>query len=199
MANIVFFVFLAATLIVCSPAVILQLRHIPSGKSLDHAGTVVMYVTFLLTWTIAFMDLCRSDAVTGSRTIGLAIFCSGAGIRTAAFWALGRMYSGSVNIQTGHILVRTGIYRVARHPLHLGLIVEIAGLALMAPAWTGAFCLVLACVFIVRRNQIEDAVLQRQFGPTARQYQAQVPGMNVCRWLWTRRCGHPGYKCGSIR
>ena len=79
-------------------------------------------------------------------------------------------------------LVTSGIYRVTRNPMYLGMALVLLGFAI----WTGnLLALALAPVFVVAitRFQIraEEAALRRLFGGAFDAYAAAVP-----RWLIRR-------------
>jgi protein-S-isoprenylcysteine O-methyltransferase Ste14 len=94
-----------------------------------------------------------------------------------AGWAraeLGRYWSGNVTLKEGHRLIRTGPYRIARHPLYTGFLTAALGSAISAAtgdAIVGFAIILAAIVFKLRR---EEALLTGEFGDEYRQYKTAV-------------------------
>jgi protein-S-isoprenylcysteine O-methyltransferase Ste14 len=92
------------------------------------------------------------------------------------FWsgvALGRQYSPEVTIQEDHHLITTGPYRVVRHPRYLGVMLVSTGVSLLFRSWAGlALCAPVLWV-LVDRIRDEEAVLEREFGPSWEAYRAR--------------------------
>lgn len=65
---------------------------------------------------------------------GAALVAAAAWLRWTGVKQLGRSFSAAVETHREHALVDTGLYRVIRHPLYLGLALLYAGLALFAGA-----------------------------------------------------------------
>jgi hypothetical protein len=75
-------------------------------------------------------------------------------------------------------LIQAGIYSVVRHPLHLGLIIQIVGLTLLGPLLVLIPLTIALTAVLIRRNRIEDEVLLKVFGAEAAEYQKRVVSMN---------------------
>ena len=61
----------------------------------------------------------------------LSVLLAGGGLGLAV-WArahLGRNWSGTVTVKQDHALVRTGPYRIVRHPIYTGLLLALIGTA----------------------------------------------------------------------
>lgn len=84
-----------------------------------------------------------------------------------ATWArihLGRYWSGIITLKEGHELIRTGPYRLARHPIYTGFIGGTFGSALSASTFEGWFALVLISLVFVLKSRREETLLTAQFG-----------------------------------
>jgi len=100
-----------------------------------------------------------------------AIFESGfvlalAGI-TLALWArlhLGRNWSDKFVLKVDHELIRSGPYAYLRHPIYSGVLLGVAGTAIVVGEWRGAiaFCMLLVNYSIKARR--EEKILSVQFG-----------------------------------
>ncbi len=79
-----------------------------------------------------------------------------------AVWArrhLGRNWSGEITIKVGHKLVRTGPYRVVRHPIYTAVLGMYAGSTVASGELHALLGLALAVLAYVRKLRREEAVL----------------------------------------
>jgi protein-S-isoprenylcysteine O-methyltransferase Ste14 len=93
-------------------------------------------------------------------------------------WAraiLGGNWSGSVTIKVGHELVRTGPYRLVRHPIYTGMIVALVGTALALDQWRGAASIVLLWISFTIKRLKEEQFMQQTFGTQYDDY-ARITG-----------------------
>jgi protein-S-isoprenylcysteine O-methyltransferase Ste14 len=105
---------------------------------------------------------------------GLLITCAGLGFAAFARVHLGRFWSGLPAIRMEHRIIRTGPYRIVRHPIYTGLLTAIAGTAIA----TGLFwviCLtgIVLLVFILK-IRMEERFLQEEFGEEYTRYRREV-------------------------
>ena len=118
---------------------------------------------------------------------GTILLTLGVGTRFVALGQLGVGYSGAIIIREDQALVRTGIYRLVRHPLQLALLVELLGMIVFTESWWLSPIWVLLAVVIHFRNMHEDQVLRESFGDQALEYQATTPGMNVLLHIFRQK------------
>jgi protein-S-isoprenylcysteine O-methyltransferase Ste14 len=83
-----------------------------------------------------------------------------------AIWAriaLGRYWSDKVVLQQHHRLIRSGPYAFMRHPIYSGVLLSVAGSAILLGEVRGllAFCVLLVNYVIKARR--EERLLERQF------------------------------------
>ncbi|WP_035805028.1 methyltransferase family protein [Kitasatospora mediocidica] len=122
----------------------------------------------------------------GGRTATLAgalvVLWAGAGFRLWAIRSLGRFFRGVVHVQADHQVVRSGPYRVLRHPAYTGALVAVLGLALTFGN-VASLVLLSGCnlLGVLYRIKVEEAVLSAELGDAYTQYAAQtarlVPGV----------------------
>jgi protein-S-isoprenylcysteine O-methyltransferase Ste14 len=131
----------------------------------------------LLFWVVPYLD--RHDFATfggdGVRWAGVAIFGLGCALRIWPMFVLGRRFSGLVAIQPGHELVTDGPYRFVRHPSYLGMMLALAGWALVFRSGVGLAATAVGLVVLGRRIEDEEALLASQFGSAWTDY---------CRRTW---------------
>lgn len=102
---------------------------------------------------------------------GLGLMFAGIAVRWTAIHALGAFFTGRVQIQEGHTLIRTGLYSRLRHPAYAGSLLAYVGLGLaFANWWTLAGSVLPYLVAIGYRIHVEEAVLRETFGPAYAQY-----------------------------
>jgi methyltransferase len=91
---------------------------------------------------------------------GAALFLAGEALRYSSMAALGGRWSTRVYALEGQPLVRRGPYRFLRHPIYLGVALELAGLTLAFGLWgTLVAVSVLNLLALRRRIRIEESAL----------------------------------------
>ena len=92
---------------------------------------------------------------------GIGVFLAAKLLKWWAILSLGRFWSFHVLVVPGAPLVATGPYRFLRHPNYVGLIGEIAGVALMMRApITGVLSAIVFGILLVARIRVEDRMLR---------------------------------------
>jgi methyltransferase len=100
-------------------------------------------------------------ACTTLVAIGVAVFLAGKLLKWWAILTLGRFWSFHVLVLPGVPLVTSGPYRLMRHPNYVGLMGEIAGVALMMRApFTGVASAVVFGALLIARIRVEDRLLR---------------------------------------
>lgn len=101
-----------------------------------------------------------------------------------AIWArrhLGSNWSGEITIKVEHQLIRTGPYRLLRHPIYTGLLAMYLGIAMVFGEWLSAVGLALAVFAYWRKIHLEEENLRIAFGDDYAAYcdatWALVPGI----------------------
>jgi len=113
-----------------------------------------------------------------------AVFFFGLGLVAAGLlftvWArvhLGRNWSGIVTVKQDHELVRSGPYGLVRHPIYSGLLLAIAGSAVVRGEWRGVLALVIAFVALWRKLRLEEAWMSETFGDQYADYRTRVAAL----------------------
>jgi len=112
----------------------------------------------------------------------VAIVWFGIGFRLWAIISLGRYFRGIVHIQEGHRVVRSGPYRVLRHPSYAGLLLALFGIALTF-ANLAAIVIYFAGILagVLYRIRVEERILLDGLGEDYAQYMREtdrlVPGV----------------------
>jgi protein-S-isoprenylcysteine O-methyltransferase Ste14 len=95
--------------------------------------------------------------------VGTLLVAAGVGLALWARWHLGRNWSSWVTVKEGHALVRSGPYRVVRHPIYSGLLLAIGSTALAIGEWRGPLAVALALLGFVLKIRLEEARMRATF------------------------------------
>lgn len=113
----------------------------------------------------------------------------GAAVLGAALWLfrrshadLGRNWSVTLKLRTEHAVVRTGVYRLVRHPMYSSfLLLGLAQALLLANWFVDAAGLAGAAVLVVCRMAREEAMMLDSFGRDYRAYMERTK--RIIPWL----------------
>jgi protein-S-isoprenylcysteine O-methyltransferase Ste14 len=114
-------------------------------------------------------------------TAGLTIQAIGTFVAVWARQHLGRNWSGAIAIKVEHQLIRSGPYRLLRHPIYTGLLAMYIGPAVVTGEWLALVGVALAALAYWRKIRLEEAALDTAFGADYDAYRratwALVPGL----------------------
>src|SRR3984885_8989267 len=84
-----------------------------------------------------------------------------------ARWHLGRNWSGTVTVKEGHTLIRSGPYRLVRHPIYSGVVLALAGTALAIGSLGGFIAVAFILGGFILKLQVEEARMRETFSEYA--------------------------------
>lgn len=96
-----------------------------------------------------------------------------------AVWArahLGRNWSGIVTVKKDHALIRTGPYRIVRHPIYTGLLLALIGTAAAIDEWRVVVAVICALIGFLRKIQVEEKRMRENF-PEYSRYRQQTAAL----------------------
>jgi protein-S-isoprenylcysteine O-methyltransferase Ste14 len=106
---------------------------------------------------------------------GLAVALAGIALRQWAVQALGRFFQLELVVQEQHSVVRSGPYRVLRHPSYAGSILTCIGIGIALGRWESlAFMFVLPTAAFVHRITMEERMLVAGVGNDYAQYRRET-------------------------
>lgn len=111
------------------------------------------------------------DALGIATTLGGFVF---------AIWArihLGRNWSSSVTAKVGHELIRSGPYKLVRHPIYTGLLLALSGTALVRGEVRGLLALVLVYAAWKIKSRVEEHMMITTFGAEYSAYASATGAM----------------------
>jgi len=140
-------------------------------RALRAAGAVEphddVYRWMQVIYPAAFLCMAGEAAVRHAqfnRTLsaGIAIFIAAKAIKYWAIATLGSRWTFRVLVPPSSSVIDRGPYRYMRHPNYLGVLGELAGLALAARApISGTLSVAAFTVLLVRRIRVEERALER--------------------------------------
>jgi protein-S-isoprenylcysteine O-methyltransferase Ste14 len=113
------------------------------------------------------------------RLIGFLPLAGGIGLNLMADGALHRANTTVKPFEASTTLITNGVFQISRHPMYLGFVLILIGLAVLLGSLTPyfvipIFAILMDGVFI----QVEERMLEEQFGPIWLTYKARVR-----RWI----------------
>lgn len=115
--------------------------------------------------------------------LALAIFAGGLYLRYAAVIGLGQFFTTHVAIFSEHRLIVDGPYRWLRHPAYTGLLLALGAAGLAMGDGLGLMSLLgLSGWALARRIEIEEILLEQQFGSAYRDFRASR--WRLLPWLY---------------
>lgn len=97
-----------------------------------------------------------------------------------AVWArrnLGSNWSGRVEIKVDHLLVRSGPYRLLRHPIYTAVVGMAAGSALTLGKMHALLAVAFILIAYIRKIRLEESTLYQAFGPAYDDYRRATWGL----------------------
>ena len=96
----------------------------------------------------------------------------------ASSGALGKNWSFAARVRTDHQLIRSGPYAHVRHPIYLGMLLFLLGLAAGLGHWLQLIvALPLFLIGTSIRTRLEDQLLESQFGTEFTDYARSTPAL----------------------
>ena len=86
-------------------------------------------------------------------------------IRFKAFYIIENVKSRINKIKQDHQLIRSGPYAHVRHPIYTGILLAVAGTALVVGEYRAILGVILICLGFARKAKKEEVFLSTQFGP----------------------------------
>ena len=97
--------------------------------------------------------------------LGILLMLAGIVFRQWSIWVLGRFFSITVRIVSGHRIVKEGPYKFLRHPSYTGMLMILLGLGLGSRTWLGTIIIIsLFGLAIGYRINVEENALKAEFG-----------------------------------
>ncbi len=137
-------------------------------------GVLLQCLAYSILWQ---SDLWKKPPEYWRTTVAFCIFVLACLLSWTAARSLGRQFRFDAAVDSAHILVRSGPYRIVRHPIYTSMLCVILATGIVV----SPLKLLLASITVFTagaliRMKIEDTLLRAQFGAAFVEYQQRVPG-----------------------
>ena len=164
----------------------LDVKEAQSNKATDQNSFFVIFILSLVGITAPIIEWAYfKENVNGISGLipGFLLLSFGIALRFWAIRTLGRFFTLSVQITAGHSLVRTGPYKLIRHPSYLGAFLAFVGSAVVLEAWIGLLIAIIAMLIAYgARIRSEEHVLVQTFGVQYEEYRMETKRMIPFVW-----------------
>jgi protein-S-isoprenylcysteine O-methyltransferase Ste14 len=147
-------------------------RRVQAARTTESAAYrafrfLVLTITFTLLfakWTaIGFLGRSFLSRAQPLAYIGLIAALAGLSIAIWARISLGRYWSDKIVLKVDHQLVRSGPYARMRHPIYSGVLLGVAGSALVVDEWRAVLAFLLLLTNYMVKAKREDKILAGAF------------------------------------
>lgn len=146
-----------------------SMKETGDQKSSDRFSVVLILLMSLVSVVVPIVDWAYFKADQSHYSyitiIGVLMIITGIIFRAWAVRTLGKYFTATVQIKEDHTLIRTGPYRIVRHPSYSGAFMAIVAGAVVLESLTGFIisCIAMIIAYYVRIG-IEEKELIARFG-----------------------------------
>jgi protein-S-isoprenylcysteine O-methyltransferase Ste14 len=158
-----------------------------SGKVQDRGSLLLLWIVIVISLTACgWISAVGSKNMFGGahwlKVAAVIVMVIGLGIRWTAIVTLGRSFSSNVAILDAQKIMRTGIFRLVRHPSYLGLLLVFVAVGVHSRNWIAfALAVVPTTAAVLYRIHVEEAALRAAFGDEyvaySRETERLIPGV----------------------
>ena len=114
--------------------------------------------------------------------VGLILTIVGVGFAIWARFFLGSNWSATVAVKQGHTLVRSGPYRIVRHPIYTGFLFAALGTAIAVGQFRGLVATIVAALAWRAKSLVEEQFMTEEFGAEYAAYKREVRALIPFVW-----------------
>jgi protein-S-isoprenylcysteine O-methyltransferase Ste14 len=142
-----------------------------------HVGLMTAGYVILLSSPASFLSQRFLPDSIVLKVIGMVILLLGLSFTVWARVHLGQYWSESVQIKVDHELIRTGPYKVVRHPVYIGVLFGCLGTAIVMGEISAWLAIALILAAFLMKIWKEEKFLIDEFGQTYLQYKKEVKAL----------------------
>ncbi|MDP2182370.1 MAG: isoprenylcysteine carboxylmethyltransferase family protein [Actinomycetota bacterium] len=144
----------------------------PQGGAAD-VQRYVIYALYLAVWGIAVLQ--RHPVPPMVLFAGAAAIVTGSGVTLLAMRTLGQSYQERIEPGEDAVLQTAGVFRWVRHPMRVGLAIELLGVSLSSLDWIAAALTIVVGWLLIVRSRQEEALLALRYGTAYARYRETTP------------------------
>jgi protein-S-isoprenylcysteine O-methyltransferase Ste14 len=142
-------------------------------------GSILLPVIYLFTPLLAFADY---RLPTPAKWCGVVVMAAALWLFWRSHADLGKNWSATLELRTGHQLVKTGVYRSIRHPMYAAIWLFALSQGLLLANWIGGWsALITFAIMYIVRTPHEEQMMREFFGEEYIDYMQQT-GRLIPRW-----------------
>lgn len=162
---------------------IISRRHVRRER-LSYALVSISFAPIFIYVFSRLLDFAHFPIPDEARYLGGAIGIAGSALLWWTHAALGKNWSGVLEIAKDHALVTQGPYRLVRHPMYSAFFLMGTGVLLLSANWlVGMINLAAVSGMYLTRVSDEEKMMVEQFGDSYRAYMSKtgrlVPGIGA--------------------
>jgi protein-S-isoprenylcysteine O-methyltransferase Ste14 len=161
--------------------------EISGGKIRDRGSQLILWMVIVISvtaceWLRRIMLANMFGGAAWLKTASVVVLVAALAIRWTAVFTLGRSFSANVAIRESQKMMRSGLYRMVRHPSYLGLLMVFVAIGIHSRNWISfVVAVVPTTAALIYRIQVQEQALQEAFGEEYAQYsqvtKRLVPGV----------------------
>ncbi|HKK20121.1 MAG TPA: isoprenylcysteine carboxylmethyltransferase family protein [candidate division Zixibacteria bacterium] len=166
---------------IISEIVLARVKHSEAKTSdKDKLSLRVLWMSIILGVTAGvFMSFSSFGVIQSHRggieSAGLVLIVAGLVIRWVAILTLWKYFTVDVSIASDHRLVKSGLYKLVRHPSYTGSLLSFLGLGMIFLNWVSLLLVVVPITgAFIYRIKVEETALIGHFGEEYRRYAAST-------------------------
>jgi protein-S-isoprenylcysteine O-methyltransferase Ste14 len=147
------------------------------GEIKEKISLPILTLVYVFVCSVAVLDILiiRSRINLVITSFGIFLYINAFLLRSWAFRTLGEYYSPHIEIRKEQPLIIKGPYRFIRHPIYLGVMLELLSFTIISNSY---YALVLAVflylpILLIRMYQ-EEISMMKEFGSAYLQYKKEV-------------------------